>query len=143
VILPDTNLLLYAYNALDPRHTQARNWLKALLNGNEQVAFCWPVITGFLRLITNPRIFPNSFEMQEAIEIVDRWLQLPNAVVVDATDRHWHILSRLLVSAQVRAAMTTDAHIAALAIEHGATLHSADKDFARFDGLPIFDPLAI
>src|SRR6201986_895382 len=115
MILPDTNLLLYAYNSMDPRHTQARNWLKSLLNGNEQVAFCWPVITGFLRLITNPRIFPNTLEMKEAVAIVDRWLRSSNVVVVEATARHWLILSRLLVSAQVRAAMTTDAHIAALA----------------------------
>ncbi len=141
MILPDTNLLLYAYNATDPKHTAARNWLKETINGSEPVGFCWPVILGFLRLITNKNIFLQPFEMNEAVEIVSRWLKQPNSVVLEPTDRHWLILSDLLVKCQVRGSLATDAEIASLAIEHGATLHSADRDFLRFSGLTILNPL--
>ena len=141
MIACDTNLLLYAYNALDPRHTQARNWFKAALNGNEQFALCWPVITGFLRLCTNTRAFLQPFEMAEAVEIVNRWLRQPNVTILEPTDRHWSILAQLLLSGQVRAAMTADADIATYALEHGATLYTADRDFSRFPGLKILNPL--
>lgn len=141
MILPDTNLLLYAYNATDPRHTVARNWFREVVNGRESVGFCWPVILGFLRLSTSKTIFLQPFEMQEAVEIVNRWLKQDNSQLVEPTDRHWLILSDLLIVAQIRGPMTTDAEIAALAIEHSATLYSADRDFLRFPNLAITNPL--
>ncbi len=141
MILTDTNLLLYAYNALATRHTQARNWLRAMVTGREQFALCWPVITGFVRVSTNSRAFPQPFEMHEAVGVVARWMKHPNITVVEPTDRHWVILSQLLVAGQVRSAMTTDAEIATYAIEHGAVLHTADRDFARFPNLKTLNPL--
>ena len=142
MIACDTNLLLYAYNAVDPRHTLARNRLKAALTGNEQVGLAWPVISGFLRLSTNSRAFLQPFEMSEAVAIVTRWLKQPNLILLEPTNRHWSILSQLLLSGQVRGDKTTDAEIAALAMEHGAVLHTANRDFARFPGLRTFNPLA-
>jgi toxin-antitoxin system PIN domain toxin len=141
VILPDTNLLLYAYNSTDPRHTLARNWFKEVVNGSEPVAFCWPVILGFLRVSTNQRAFLQAFEIAEAIEIVNRWLRQPNSVVIAQTERHWVVLSDLLIKGQVRGPVTTDAEIAALAVEHGATVYSADRDFLRFPNVTLVNPL--
>jgi toxin-antitoxin system PIN domain toxin len=111
------------------------------VNGIEPVAFCWPVMLGFLRISTNPRAFLQAYEMPEAIEIVNRWLRQPNSVVIGQTERHWVVLSDLLVKGQVRGALTSDAEIAALAVEHGATIYSADRDFHRFPSISVIDPL--
>ena len=141
MILADTNLLLYAYNVLDKHHTQARNWFKAAVNGKERFALCWPVISGFLRVSTSARAFLQPFETAEAVEIVTRWMKYPNITVLEPTSEHWVIFSEMLVAGQVRAAMTTDAEIATYAIEHGAVLHTADRDFARFPKLKTCNPL--
>ena len=141
MILTDTNLLLYAYNTLDKQHTQARNWFEAAVTGREPVGLCWPVISGFLRVSTNARAFLQPFEMAEAVQIVERWMKHPNITVVEPTDRHWVILREMLLSGQVRSAMTTDAEIAAYASEHGAVLYTADRDFARFPRLKTIYPL--
>jgi uncharacterized protein len=141
MILADTNLLLYAYNALDKQHTQARNWFEALVNGKERLGLCWPVITGFIRVSTNARAFLQPFDIAESVQIVTRWMRHPNIIVVEPTNRHWQLLSETLVQGQVRSAMTTDAEIATYAIEHGAVLHTADRDFSRFPKLKTLNPL--
>jgi toxin-antitoxin system PIN domain toxin len=143
LILPDVNLLLYAYNNAAPEHDRAAAWLSHVLGGTERVAFSWTTVLGFLRLITNRQIFPTAMAVADAIAIVNDWLAQPNFVFVEPGDRHWGILADLIVKGQVRGPMITDAHIAALAIEHGAELHTGDRDFTRFPGLRIRNPLEL
>jgi len=141
VTLPDLNLLLYAVNADSPRHAPARQWLSDALNGRETVAFAWVVLLGFVRLATSARVFPAPLSADQALELVDGWLGRPCATVVHPTDRHARVLRDLLIPLGAAGNLTTDAHLAALAIEHGAELHSTDPDFGRFPGLRWRDPI--
>lgn len=128
----DVNLLLYAVNADGPHHRRAKAWLEDVLSADETVALPWVVLLGFLRLATNPRVFPRPLEPAQAVDVVDGWLARPAVVALGAGDEHWHVLRDLLEEAGTAGNLTTDAHLAALAIEHGAELHSTDTDFARF-----------
>ena len=139
--LLDANILLYAYNRASEHHPRARRWLEDALAGSVPVAFCWPTLLAFLRIATSPRAFPRPLSIAEARGIVDRWLAVPIAALVHPTDRHWEILGRLLVTGQASGPLVSDAHLAALAIEHGATLITNDRDFARFAGLRVEYPL--
>lgn len=142
MILVDANLLLYAYHEPSSRHRAAREWLEAVLSGSELVRFPWLTLWAFLRIATNPRVFQQPLSAPEALAAVDSWLAQPIAGVLHPSDRYWEILDGLLREHQVTGALVTDAAIAALAIEHGATLHSADQDFSRFTGLKWRNPLA-
>jgi uncharacterized protein len=142
VKLPDVNLLLYAFDATAPRHDRARRWLEEELSGTETVAFTWVVLLAFVRLSTNPRVFEKPFPASDAFDIVDGWLAQPCTTIVDPTDRHLALLQDLLEPLGTAGNLTTDAHLAALAIEHGAELCSSDADFARFPGLRWTDPLS-
>jgi toxin-antitoxin system PIN domain toxin len=141
VKLADVNLLLYAYDSDSPRQTAAREWLEEALSGTETVAFAWAVIVGFVRIATNPAIFARPWEAGDALDLVDDWLAQPVVTVVYPTDRHAAVLRDLLTSLGTAGNLTSDAHLAALAIEHGATLYSSDNDFSRFSGLRWEDPL--
>jgi toxin-antitoxin system PIN domain toxin len=141
VILIDANVLLYAYNPSSENHRASREWLEAAMSRGEPIGFSWTVLLAFLRLATAPRIFPKPLPPTEAISIVSAWLARPNAVVLHPTDRHWEVLSSLLATTRTRGRGVTDAHLAALAIEHGATFCTTDRDFARFPGLKTIDPL--
>jgi len=141
VILVDANLLLYAYNRSSDQHEAAREWLEAAISRGERVGLSWTVLLAFLRLATTPRIFPEPLSMTEAISIVSDWLLRPNVVIVHPTERHWEILSSLLAVTRTRGKGVTDSHLAALAVEHGATFCTTDRDFARFPGLRMLDPL--
>jgi toxin-antitoxin system PIN domain toxin len=105
------------------------------------VRFAWVTLLAFLRIGTHSRVFAQPLSVAEATEIVDSWLVLPQVGILDPGERHWAILGQLLASAQARGNLVTDAHLAALALEHGATLVSTDRDFARFDGLQFMNPL--
>jgi toxin-antitoxin system PIN domain toxin len=142
VKLPDVNLLLYAFDATAPRHDRARRWLEEQLSGTETVAFTWVVLLAFVRVSTNPRVFEKPFPASDAFDIVDGWLAQPCTTIVDPTDRHLALLQDLLEPFGTAGNLTTDAHLAALAIEHGAELCSSDADFARFPGLRWTDPLS-
>jgi uncharacterized protein len=142
VKLPDVNLLLYAFDATAPRHDRARRWLEEQLSGTETVAFTWVVLLAFVRVSTNPRVFEKPLPASDAFEIVDGWLVQPCTTIVDPTDRHLAFLQDLLEPLGTAGNLTTDAHLAALAIEHGAELCSSDADFARFPGLRWTDPLS-
>jgi uncharacterized protein len=142
VKLPDVNVLLYAVDTASPRHRAARRWLEERLSGTETLAFAWTVLIAFLRLGTNPRVFAEPLEPAEAFDLIDSWLGQPPSTVVHPTDRHAAILRELLEPVGTAANLTTDAHLAALAIEHGAELCSSDSDFARFSGVRWRDPLA-
>jgi len=141
VILIDANLLLYAYNPSSEHHPAAREWLEAVVSREQQVGLSWIVVLAFLRLATTPQIFPEPLTMSEAISIVSGWLARPNVVFLHPTERHWEFLSSLLAVTRLRGRDVTDAHLAALAIEHGATFCTSDRDFARFPGLQTIDPL--
>lgn len=139
--LVDANLLLYAIDSSSPRHRAARGWLEELLSGNETVAFAWTVLLAFLRLSTNPRVFDQPLEAAEAFDVVEGWLARPCATVVHPAERHARVLRELLLPLGTAGNLTTDAHLAALAIEHGADLCSVDVDFMRFQGLRWLNPL--
>jgi len=141
VILPDVNLLLYVHNRSAQQHEAAGRWLKAALAGPEPVALTWTTILGFLRMSTNPKVYPNPMTVGEAIAAVNEWLAHPAVALLHMGERHWDILARLIVTGNVSGPTITDAHLAALAIEHGATLCTTDRDFARFPGLRWQNPL--
>jgi len=142
VILLDANILLYAYDTRSPQHVAARGWLERQLSGVAPVLFPWHTLTAFLRIVTNPRAVFTPLSMVEASECVDAWLARSVSRLALPTERHWQVLRGLLIDAQAPAALVPDAHLAALAIEHGAVLYSTDRDFARFPGLTWEDPLA-
>jgi len=140
--LPDVNLLLYTTDESSPHCDRARGWLEEALSGTEEVGFAWLALVGFIRISTNPAAFATPLSTAGAFEHVDSWLGAPVATVVKPSDRHASHLRELLESVGSTAGnLTSDAHLAALAIEHGAELCSHDTDFARFEGLRWTDPL--
>lgn len=139
--LPDVNLLLYGIDEDSPRHQVARGWVESLFGGTETVALAWAVMLAFVRLTTKPQVMTRPFTVEEALDVVEGWLARPNVVVVHPTDRHAHILRELLAPLGTGGNLTTDAHLAALSIEHGAELCSSDADFSRFPGVRWQDPL--
>jgi hypothetical protein len=141
VILPDANLLLYAYDETSPRHAGARRWLEAALSGTETVALAWLALVAFVRISTRSTVFRNPLEPTAALDFVDKWLSRSSTTVIHPTDRHAAVLRELLTPLGTAGNLASDAHLAALAIEHGATLCSCDVDFSRFSGLRWVDPL--
>jgi hypothetical protein len=141
MILVDANLLLYAYHQRAEQHERARAWLEAALSGLEPVGLAWSTILAFLRIATSPRVFERPLSAAEAEAIVSSWLDEPAVVLVDPGARYWEILRTLLVDAQVTGSLVPDAALAALAIEQGATLVTTDRDFLRFRGVRLEDPL--
>jgi toxin-antitoxin system PIN domain toxin len=115
--------------------------LREVLSGPETVGFSWETILGFLRLSTTPKLFARPLEFEEAVGIMGGWLARDNVVTVSPDNRHWQILSGLLPRSRSRGSYVMDAHLAALAIEHGATLCTNDRDFLRFPGLKVEFPL--
>jgi uncharacterized protein len=141
VKLPDVNLLIYAVDESSPHHVRARSWLEQTLSGTETVGFAWLALLGFIRISTNPVAFGHPLPPAKAFEFISSWLGQPVAAVVHPTERHAGLLQKLLEPLGTAANLTSDAHLAALAIEHGAELCSCDSDFSRFEGLRWGDPL--
>jgi uncharacterized protein len=141
MILVDANLLIYAHHQTSDFHSRARAWFEAALQGSEGVGIAWMTILAFLRITTNRHIFAHAFTMAEAEQIVAQWMAHPSVSIVPAGDRHWEVLSRMLREGQARSDLVSDAHLAALAIEHGAVVCTTDRDFARFPGLRWQNPL--
>ena len=141
MILPDVNLLVHAYSSDSPRHAAARTWWEELLNGTVPVALSWAVILGFIRLTTHRHVVANPLQPPVACGHVRSWLDQPYVGIVDPGPRHPEIFFGLLAGLGTAGNLTTDAHLAALAIEHQAELHSTDVDFARFPGLRWRNPL--
>lgn len=139
--LPDLNLLVYAVDSSAKQHEPARDWLNESLSGSETFAFSWSVMLGFIRLSTKPAVMTQPLETDQAFGLIDSWLAQPCATIVQPTTRHIAVLRDLLAPTSSAGNLTTDAHLAALAIEHGATLCSADADFSRFPGLNWTNPL--
>ena len=138
----DLNILLYAINAEAAQHQSARQWWERAVNdGDEVIGLPWVVLLGFLRLSTNPRVFPRPLTPDAAAAKVDTWLALDNVRVVREKDEHWEVLKSLLATSGAAGNLTTDAHLAALALTHDAVLVSSDTDFARFRGLRLENAL--
>jgi toxin-antitoxin system PIN domain toxin len=141
VILPDVNLLIHAYNPESPLHPAARTWWEECLNGPKPVFLAWVVALGFLRLTTHRRLSDRPLSARRACEIVELWLARPQVAILNPGDRHARILFELIGHLGTAGNLTTDAHLAALAIEHQVELRSTDADFARFPGLRWQNPL--
>jgi toxin-antitoxin system PIN domain toxin len=135
-------LLVYAHVQGFAQHERARTWLDDRLNGTARVGLPWQSLLAFLRLVTNPRVFEHPASMHAAWQQVEEWLDCEAAWVPAPTDRHREVLGQILREATIRANLVPDAHLAALAIEHGLVLASTDGDFARFPGLRFENPLA-
>ena len=131
----DLNVLLYALNRDSVHHAAALSWWEDAVNGDEPVGLPWPVLLGFLRMAANPAIFPRPLDAETALRKVDGWMSLETVRVPVEKEGHWEILRGLLATAGTAGNLTTDAHLAALAISHGAVLVSFDTDFVRFEGL--------
>lgn len=141
MILIDTSLWLYAVLQESPRHGPALAWLESVFNGDETIALPWSVVLAVLRIATQSRLMLRPLTAAQAMELVEGWLQHPLVEVVQPGPRHWDELRRLIREAGTAGNLTSDAHLAALAIEHNCTLCSADSDFRRFAGLRFCNPL--
>ena len=134
---PDVNVLLHAVNADSPHHGVARGWLEASFARAQGIGFTWPTLLGFLRLSTRSAIFAQPLAIDDALGVVDAWLQHPAARVIAPTERHAGLLASLLLGAGRGGNLVSDAHLAAVAIEHGAELGTFDRDFEQFAGLRV------
>ena len=142
MILVDANLLLYAQVETFEQHTAARRWLDDRLNGVERVGLPWPSLLAFVRIVSNPRVFESPLAVREAWDHVGRWLDCESAWIPAPTDRHREVLGRLLNDHAMPAEMIPDAHLAALALEHGLVVCSSDLGFGRFPEVRWKNPLA-
>ncbi len=136
----DANVLLYAVNKADPKHARSVGWLDDALSDGEAVGFAWVSLLAFLRLATKTGLFPRPLGVDDALQQVRAWLGAPAAVVVEPTTRHAEVLAGLLAPAGTGGNLVTDAHLAALAVEHGATVITFDRDFGRFPGVRWSEP---
>lgn len=142
MILPDLNLLVYAYNSDAPGHRQAKEWWEACLSSESQpIGLSWVVILGYLRLMTSRRVLIDPFTVQEAVGHLRSWVGRPQVQILQPGPRHLDLLDSLMQDAQASGDLTTDVHLAALAIEYQAEIHSNDSDFSRFSGLRWTNPL--
>jgi toxin-antitoxin system PIN domain toxin len=143
MIVPDINLLVCAYNVDSPRHPEARRWWERTLAGPRPVGLAWVVMLGYIRVATHRAILRNPMPPAHAIRHVRSWISAPSAQILTPAEAHGEILFRLLEELGVAGNLTTDAHLAALAMEYQAELASTDADFSRFRGLRWFNPLEV
>lgn len=141
-MLVDANLLLFARHVESPFHRRAKDWLEDVLNGSVRVGLPWHSLVAFVRIATNRRAYQRPLDLDEAWQQVDDWLALESTWVPSPTDRHGEVLGGLVRRYQLHGSIVSDAHLAALAVEHGLKLASADTDFARFTELTWVNPLA-
>ena len=137
----DLNILLYAINRDSPHHTAVRDWWEKAVSDDEPVGLPWLVLLGFLRLATSPRVFSNPLTPEQASEVVETWISHAGVKLVIERDEHWRILRSYLEKTGMAGNLTTDAHLASLAVSYGAALVSCDGDFSRFSELRWENPL--
>jgi len=142
VIVVDANLLIYSYDLDSAHHKKSLSWLEELLSGVEAVGLPWPSVSAFLRVITNRRLPGTRVTLEQAVQVVDEWLQQPNVQVLVPADQHWSVLRQMILEGRASGPLVSDAEIAAITIEQGAVLHTTDRDFARFPGLRWKNPLS-
>ena len=141
MILVDANLLIYAVNRDADHHKQARRWLEQALSGSVEIGLAWIVILAFIRVTTRAGIMARPLHYTHALAYVDGWLNQPHVELISPEDRHWPIFRNLLSTTGSAGNLTSDVHLAALAIEYGAQIYSADYDFRRFSGVTHINPL--
>ncbi|MCI0536795.1 MAG: type II toxin-antitoxin system VapC family toxin [Verrucomicrobiales bacterium] len=142
MILVDANLLLYAEDSLAEHHEAARSWWDAQLSGAGPVCLCWPVLKAFIRIGTNSRLQQRPLTLREGCERVQSWFDQPCVRLIQPTEHHWTLFQRMLKEGNAVGNLVSDAHLAALAVEHNCVLQSTDTDFARFGSLKWANPLA-
>jgi toxin-antitoxin system PIN domain toxin len=135
VVVVDANVLLYAVDRASAHHERSLAWLETALAGTETVALAWVVLLAFVRIATSAVVFPTPMSAEQALDQVEAWLNAPAAIVAQPTPRHVGLLRGLLRDTGTAGNLTTDAHLAALALEHGADIVSFDRDFGRFPGI--------
>lgn len=140
MILVDANLLLYAYDTASPHHEKARGWFEQVM-AEEEVGLALTTLLAFVRIASSPAVFERPLPVDEAVALVQEWLAVPTVSLVEPTHRHWPRLAQVASEGQARGPLVMDAHLATLAMEHGAVLQSTDRDFRRFDGLRWRDPI--
>ena len=141
MIVLDANLLIYAYDLDSAHHKKSLYWLEELLSGVDAVGLPWQSVSAFLRVITNRRLPGMRVSLEQAVQVVDEWLQQPNVQVLVPADQHWSVLRQMILEGRASGPLVSDAEIAAITIEQGAVLHTTDRDFARFPGLRWVNPL--
>ena len=141
MILVDANLLLYAEDSLSEHHEAARVWWDEQLSGAVPVCLCWPVLKAFIRIGTNPRLHQRPLTLKESCERIQSWFEQPCVRLIHPTDHHWALFQKLLKEGNAVGNLVSDAHLAALAVEHNCVLHSTDSDFARFPSLKWENPI--
>ena len=141
MILVDANILLYAEDSLSVFHQKARKWWDDQLSGSEPVCLCWTVLTAFIRIGTNPRVFENPLSLEQALSRIQSWFDQPCTRIIQPTEQHWNKFQQMLNNGQAVANLVADAQIAALALEHGCIVATTDADFARFPKLKWINPL--
>ena len=141
MILPDLNTLIYTYNSDSPLHDRARLWWESLMSNTTPIGLAWVVILGFVRIATHRKILEHPLPVETACDHARSWLAQPQVSIIHPGERHADVLFHLLETVGAAGNLTTDAHLAALAIEYNAELHTTDSDFARFEGLRWLNPL--
>jgi toxin-antitoxin system PIN domain toxin len=142
MIVVDANLLIYSYDTEALDHVKSSAWVAKVFSGAETVGLPWQTVTAFLRVVTNRRLPGKRVTLQEAIVVVEEWLEQPNVRILAPGENHWPLLKRLMMEGAASGPLVTDAQLAALAIEYGGVLYTADQDFARFPGLRWVNPLS-
>ena len=142
MIVLDANILIYSYDSGSSQHTKARAWVEKTFSGLESVGLPWQTVSAFLRVMTNTRLPGPRLSLEQAVQLVDEWLEQPNIRVLSPGDEHWILLRRMIVEGQASGALISDAQLAGLTMEYGGVLHTTDRDFARFPGLRWTNPLA-
>ena len=142
MIVPDVNLLIYAMDSNSPHHVPAWAWWDSVLGGPEHIGFTWGALVGYVRISTNPRVMRLPLTVEQAMAHSRAWLSVPRARILNPGVEHLHIMERLLAPLGRGGNLVADAHLAALAMENGATVYSADEDFARFERLAWVNPLS-
>lgn len=135
MIVIDANLLIYAYDTGATFHKKSASWLENALSGIEPVGLPWQSIAAFVRVMTNPKLHGRQYSLKEATEIIDAWMARSNVRILTPTDDHWAQFRRMILEGGASGPLASDAEIAALTMEYGGVLHTADRDFARFPGL--------
>lgn len=143
MILVDANLLIYAVDRDSPHHKNARRWLEETLSGTTETGLAWIVVLAFLRITTHPNIMQKPMPVEMALEYVSNWLNQPFVSFIRPGEQHWQVFRNLVTTTGTAGNLTSDAHLAALAIEYGCDLYSADYDFQRFPGIRHINPLAV
>ncbi len=141
MIVLDANLLLYAYDGKSLHHSKAYVWVTQIFSEPDPIGLPWQTISAFLRITTNNKLPGNRYSVEEAAQVVDEWVTRPNVRILSPGDDHWRLFRRMVVEGQASGALVSDARLAALTIEYGGVLHTADRDFARFPDLRWKNPL--